>query len=87
MKETVGFSVTLVACIIGIGALLRIGMLIGGQIVPRALAQMDKTYRVVGTTSDRKLEKEINELAKEGCRPLFGTGSGMSEAMVILECQ
>ncbi len=69
--------------------LLTVGIAIGWWSPNRPVAaQSTPTYRVIGTSSDKTMEREINEAARQGCEPVLGVGGSSisGEAMVLLRC-
>lgn len=57
----------------------------------KAAPENSVSYRVVDTMRGSTMEKEINELAELGCRPIFTIPAGAASSLgientVILEC-
>lgn len=56
----------------------------GGQVAAQERSRTH--YEVIGTARDTSLERELNEKATQGCKPILTVGAGYTEAMIILEC-
>lgn len=54
---------------------------VNAQAQPRA-----SEYIVIGASGDTKLNQELSQFTRRGCRPILAAGAGYTEVMVIVEC-